>query len=89
MNRADRRDLERRIRREASKAHGPVPEVVTLKGGPMDGYVVTPDAPALDPEWYRTWPPGVARVGWLGKRRPGRYTRSGSSAVWEEIVSTS
>lgn len=26
----------------------------------MDGWVVTPDAPALDPNWHETWPPSVA-----------------------------
>jgi hypothetical protein len=59
--------------------------VVILEGGPMRGAVVGIDAPALWPEWYKTWPP--ARRGfWMrllrrrdasfpprDQRIPGRY----------------
>lgn len=44
MNRAQRRDLKRRMKR---RGH----QVVTLRGGPMDGWVVKHDAPALEPDW--------------------------------------
>lgn len=53
MSRAQRRSVAR---------HGqpaPTPRIdgsVALRGGPMDGWVVTPDAPALRPDWYRTLP---------------------------------
>jgi hypothetical protein len=45
----------------------------------MDGWVVRPAAPALGPEWWRTWPPTTARQ-W----KPGRYVRDGHSAEWTE-----
>lgn len=50
MSRADRRRLERTIRRSKRLAH-PVPGSVTLRGGPMDGWIVKPDAPALQSDW--------------------------------------
>lgn len=54
MNRTQRRSL-KRTAAKAMKQRGslkhPVPESVTLKGGPMDGWIVTPDAPALAPDW--------------------------------------
>ena len=55
MNRAERRNLARILKqrfkgRTGQLAH-PVPESVTLVGGPMGGYVVPPDAPALRPDW--------------------------------------
>lgn len=56
MNRADRRGLQRTARKAAKgirtgTMEHPVPESVTLIGGPMDGYSVIPDAPALRPDW--------------------------------------
>lgn len=58
MNRAERRDLQRRARKAikgiktGNLAH-PVPDSITLDGGPMTGWIVKPDAPALHPDWIR------------------------------------
>jgi hypothetical protein len=41
---------------------------VRLAGGPMDGFLVFDDAPALAADWYRTWPRDVS-----SEFRPGRY----------------
>ncbi|MGH6866777.1 MAG: hypothetical protein ACREDO_11555 [Methyloceanibacter sp.] len=41
---------------------------VRLNGGPMDGWLVKPGAPSLAPDWYRTWPPTMAK-----HHRPGHY----------------
>jgi hypothetical protein len=66
MNRQARREMDRRRRRAGTKL------VVLLKGGPMDGANVTPDAPALAPDWP---PPrddydyGAGR-GWWGHYGP-------------------
>ena len=67
---------------------------VELHGGPMDGWLVTPDAPALKPDWYRTLPlpPRQTFWGWLRRKpaeqvtaRPGRYVVDGDgSATWME-----
>lgn len=55
MNRAQKRDLQRRVKKAIKGKMGrlahPAPASVTLVGGPMDGWVVTPDAPALEPDW--------------------------------------
>ena len=60
------RQLGRSVKRAAGKAakKGGQP-IVRLKGGPMDGWLVTHDAPALDPSW-----PSVPD-------QPGRYERVG------------
>lgn len=88
MNRAD----SRRLKRVAAKAlknaatgkpgiSHPVPESVTLAGGPMDGWIVKPDAPALQPDWCLSWPASVA-----AKNAPGLYVRSGPGrARWEPL----
>lgn len=68
MNRAARRSLERNLRKQTGKLNHPVPDSVTLRGGPMDGWIVKPDAPALEPDWYTTWTPNIAAA-W----QPGRY----------------
>lgn len=85
MNRKMRRELERLSRRQvvATSAGN---SGVMLHGGPMDGYYVTADAPALHPDWYTTWPESVA-----AKNRPGRYVKVGKregidSAEWKEGV---
>jgi hypothetical protein len=66
VNRHERRSLERQLR-PASLAH-PVPASVALVGGPMDGWVVKPDAPSLRPDWHTSWPASLAtRFG------PGHY----------------
>lgn len=70
MNRQARRALERRLKTDAKAGalRHPTPDSVVLAGGPMDGWVVKPGAPALRPDWYRTWPPTVA-----ARHAPGRY----------------
>jgi len=68
MNRAARRALKRDLKQQANRLAHPVPDSVTLRGGPMDGWVVTPDAPALQADWYTTWPPKISAA-W----QPGRY----------------
>ena len=47
MNREQRRKLQRATKANARKSGDPV----MLKGGPMDGYYVTKDAPALKAAW--------------------------------------
>ena len=81
MSRADRRALERRLRSATRNLAHPVPDSVSLLGGPMDGWVVKPDAPALRPDWAASWPPSVAR-----RSRPGRYELEpdGKRARWHE-----
>lgn len=69
MNRNQRRTLGRAMRR-AGKV------VITLRGGPMDGWLVKQDAPCLQPEWrakyleaaaeqlYRAGPRGFLKPKW-------------------------
>lgn len=64
MNRHQRRAL----RAQAGSLAQPIPDSVELIGGPMSGWVVKPDAPALRDDWWTTWPPSVAAA-WA----PGRY----------------
>lgn len=49
-----------------------VPDAVQLRGGPMDEWIVKPDAAALQPDWWRSWIPSVAEA-WS----PGRYVLTG------------
>lgn len=73
--------------------------MIALHGGPMDGWLVLPGAPALRPDWYRTLPRPPAREGliaFLVRRarhqpppplpdvRPGRYVVDGMTATWQE-----
>lgn len=51
MSRADRAARKAMKHIRTGQLTHPVPESVQLKGGPMDGYIVKPDAPALKPEW--------------------------------------
>ena len=59
---------------------------VRLRGGPMDGYAVHDDAPALTDRWFKTWPTSVAE-----KHRPGRYVlldemdRDARVAEWRDL----
>ena len=74
--------MNRKVRR-ALKAHvgklaHPVPDSVRLIGGPMSDWIVRPDAPALRPDWWRTWPPFIATA-WA----PGQYVRDAQEARWE------
>jgi hypothetical protein len=41
---------------------------VRLIGGPMGGFLVLRDAPALSVDWHRTWPESIASA-----FCPGRY----------------
>lgn len=70
MNRQARRAFERRLQTEVKTGtlKHPAPDSVVLAGGPMDGWVVKPDAPALRPDWHRTWPPTIA-----ARHAPGHY----------------
>lgn len=84
MNRADRRALKRRVQRAVKKGDGvkhPVPDSVVLRGGPMDGWIVKPNAPALRADWHETWPEAVAAA-----NTPGRYVldEGGKQARWEK-----
>lgn len=60
---------------------------VRLVGGPMDGFLVFRDAPALSGDWHRTWPPSITSA-----FRPGRYVIAGEMekdtllARWQEFV---
>lgn len=89
MARADRRRVKRvaaKALRRAIRAGGdgvehPVPASVTLSGGPMNGWVVKPDAPALQRDWCLTWPPTIAE-----KNKPGFYVADGPGrARWEQL----
>lgn len=86
MNRAARRSLTRTVARAIKGKPGlthPVPDSVVLDGGPMAGWIVRPEAPALRPDWHTTWSVNVAPVlaGW----QPGRYVlgADGKRAAWQ------
>lgn len=54
---------------------------VLLRGGPMDDWVVKPDAPCLRPDWYLTIPRPTRRtVVDVILRRPVRLTSPGRAA---------
>ncbi len=88
MNRSDGR----RLKRVANKAlkhaiaaqpglEHPAPASVTLVGGPMNGWIVKPDAPSLAPDWCLSWPPSVA-----AKHKPGMYVlEAPARARWDEL----
>lgn len=84
MNRQQRRALARQVERNTLRH--PVPASVSLRGGPMDGWVVKPGAPALRPDWYRTWPSRIAAA-----FAPGRYAALAAGAdgvtraVWQAL----
>lgn len=67
MNRAERRALERRLRSQTGRLAHAAPESVTLRGGPMNGWVVKPDAPAFTDRFY----PGLVE-----SRAAGLYNAS-------------
>lgn len=62
------RKLRRAVRAGVGTLVHPVPDAVLLAGGPMDGWVVKPGAPALREDWWESWPAGIAAT-WT----PGRY----------------
>jgi len=67
--------------------------VVRLVGGPMDGWIVSPDAPALDPEWPAPEPwkgcyvgiepdeDGTPRAGWAVVEITGVDVTLGTATV--------
>jgi hypothetical protein len=65
LNRAQRRAMARGF-----KAQGR--NVVVLRGGPMDGWVVTSDAAALHPDWREQYLEGVAETAWRREHRRDR-----------------
>lgn len=87
MNRAQRRQLKATVQRmvKGGGLQHPVPDSVVLHGGPMDGWVVKPEADALRPDWYTTWNVNVAPslAGW----EPGRYMLfdDGKVAEWVSL----
>lgn len=60
MGRAERRLLERKLRRQVGGVK--TPDSVTLRGGPMDGWTVKPDAPALQRDWRAKYIDELART---------------------------
>lgn len=59
---------------------------VRLVGGPMNGFLVYRNAPALSADWYRTWPQSIA-----SESHPGQYVVTGEMeqdellARWREL----
>ena len=89
MNRADRRRLKRTAAKAIKRAtsmrpagltHEVPTDSVRLEGGPMDGWIVKAEAPALRPDWCLSWPPSLS-----AKWKPGVYHRSGRVARWSEL----
>jgi hypothetical protein len=58
---------------------------IRLNGGPMDGWLVLEDAPSLAADWYKTWPPGIARENEAGRYR---VADSGTWAKWVPLTAT-
>jgi hypothetical protein len=86
----DTTELRRQVRVETEKAvrADEGTEGVRLIEGPMDGFLVREDAPALRSDWHESWPEQVA-----SRNRPGRYVLTDSDgsgermARWEEFAS--
>lgn len=70
MNRAARRQAERLVSRMKRRA-ATDPNAVTLRGGPMDGWVVKPGADALQPDWRAQYLLEEARAAFEETRRRG------------------
>lgn len=85
LNRADRRSLLKTTKgRPDVRFRG-----VILRGGPLDGRIVAPTAPALHPEWWRSHAKAV-EVGYAaGPASAGRYVRDEgaklATAVWQPL----
>lgn len=79
--------------RQAEKMRGrlphPAPASVTLSGGPMNGWVVKPDAPVLRPDWQAPPEPSRSFLSRLAGRptssAQGRYVvdATGIRATWQ------
>lgn len=89
MSAFDTTDFQRQVRIQAELAVRADENAnpVRLIGGPMDGFLVFRDAPALSGDWHRTWPPNITSA-----FRPGRYVIAGEMeqdtllARWQEFV---
>lgn len=82
MNRAQRRALKASMRR---RGH----ETLTLRGGPMDGWIVKRNAPALQPTWRGTWLEEAAKGLYLSARQDLAKLRGvalHSLPLWEEAT---
>lgn len=91
MNRAQRRhakDTARRLvagmKRQAGKDTGSV----ELRGGPMDGWIVKADAPALEPDWRAKALEGVARQAHEKTRRIGALhgVDPATMPTWDQLA---
>jgi hypothetical protein len=71
LNQAQRREMSRRFKRQGR-------DVVVLRGGPMDGWIVTSTAPALRPDWRDDYLEGAAETAW--RQEHGRDRRP-----WEAL----
>jgi hypothetical protein len=81
MNRADRRRLKRMAKHPERLAHAiasnlprgaaSTAETVKLVGGPMDGWLVKPDAPALQAGWWPEHLADLAREAFEQTRKVG------------------
>lgn len=87
MSRAARREAERQVRRMKRTASSD-PDAVTLRGGPMDGWVVKPDAPALQPSWREEYLLSVARRAFEQTRRIGAMQGADPATlpVWDRLT---
>jgi hypothetical protein len=85
VNRQQRRALERQLSKGQLKH--PVPDAVVLHGGPMDGWVVKPDAPVLSPDWAAAFRPMAERFTPASVRQArGQYVLAADkrSAGWAD-----
>lgn len=92
MNRAQRRSLKRTVAKAIKGKPGlshPVPDSVVLSGGPMDGWIVKPDAPALEPDWRAKWIEETARNAHERARAEMAAERNVPLSMlpaWEELI---
>ena len=82
LNRAQRRSLKRNLKRHVGELAHPIPGSVVLRGGPMDGWIVKPDAPALEADWREHWLEAQAEgeyLKWADAQRPK------VTAMWDQL----
>lgn len=80
MNRRARRAA-RKVDLTAGRLEHPIPDSVTLRGGPMAGWIVSLEAPVLRPDWWSTVDPLISPE--IHRHfTPGRYERRGREAFW-------
>jgi hypothetical protein len=70
MNRAQRRALKKQLQGQVGSLRHPVPGSVVLRGGPMDGWIVKPGAPALEPDWRAKYLEAIAAGSYEAAHRP-------------------